>query len=549
MVLKELLFALILFQIAFAYRKTLYSEQSPFILTLKQKNFNREVHRKSNAFLVQFYASWCGHCFRFAPKFEQFAESIQRWHNVIRLAVVNCADWANVDLCAYYDIPGFPTIKFFAPYTRKGDRGLRVHIPDRLVNALVNKTVDVLLNYTSHHQPPLQWPELNAVDEISFTELDERKPVLVVVESEKSRLGAKVILDFSEFTEYITIFRSVPKLNVTTKLPFLERIYKSGKHELIEVNYTEGDNLRDQFVNAIRKKYLSNVWPLAESEAEMATVTLSPRVTTELSTVNEQKQKVETVRFVDLYNALRYSLFQEVTMKSHLNNSQISALHAFLTALHDYFPFADANSRVFIEKLLAFVHDRSARKSLSMKSVRNKIKTIENNEGARLPEFRPWKSCEGSAPTFRGYPCSLWLLFHTITVAEHKKHLLNNNDDENEELKNRTRTDSFALFAIRGYVEYFFTCNHCRAHFVQMSANLSQQLQRFQDRSPVLWLWWAHNRVNRRLKGDETEDPMHPKIQFPPLNACQKCYGTRNSWNEIEVLNFLSEHYDIKNIK
>lgn len=26
--------------------------------------------------------------------------------------------------------------------------------------------------------------------------------------------------------------------------------------------------------------------------------------------------------------------------------------------------------------------------------------------------------CEGSSPRYRGYPCALWLLFHTLTVAQ-----------------------------------------------------------------------------------------------------------------------------------
>lgn len=26
--------------------------------------------------------------------------------------------------------------------------------------------------------------------------------------------------------------------------------------------------------------------------------------------------------------------------------------------------------------------------------------------------------CEGSSPRYRGYPCALWLLFHTLTVSQ-----------------------------------------------------------------------------------------------------------------------------------
>uniref|UniRef100_A0A915EBI0 Sulfhydryl oxidase n=1 Tax=Ditylenchus dipsaci TaxID=166011 RepID=A0A915EBI0_9BILA len=31
----------------------------------------------------------------------------------------------------------------------------------------------------------------------------------------------------------------------------------------------------------------------------------------------------------------------------------------------------------------------------------------------------------------------------------------------------------------------------------------------------VLWLWRAHNNVNKRLAGETSEDPKFPKQQFP----------------------------------
>lgn len=40
----------------------------------------------------------------------------------------------------------------------------------------------------------------------------------------------------------------------------------------------------------------------------------------------------------------------------------------------------------------------------------------------------------------------------------------------------------------------------------------------------VLWLWAAHNQVNRRLAGDSTEDPDFPKIQFPSMASCPSCH-------------------------
>lgn len=51
----------------------------------------------------------------------------------------------------------------------------------------------------------------------------------------------------------------------------------------------------------------------------------------------------------------------------------------------------------------------------------------------------------------------------------------------------------------------------------------------------VLWLWAAHNQVNRRLAGDSTEDPEFPKIQFPTVDSCPLCHQQRSSINTSTV--------------
>lgn len=63
----------------------------------------------------------------------------------------------------------------------------------------------------------------------------------------------------------------------------------------------------------------------------------------------------------------------------------------------------------------------------------------------------------------------------------------------------------------------------------------------------VLWLWRAHNRANKRLSGDASEDPHFPKQQFPPSSICPKCYAGPGNHDEAEVLRFLTQYYsDIK---
>ena len=51
----------------------------------------------------------------------------------------------------------------------------------------------------------------------------------------------------------------------------------------------------------------------------------------------------------------------------------------------------------------------------------------------------------------------------------------------------------------------------------------------------VLWLWQAHNKANARLSGDPTEDPRHPKVQFPGAELCPKCYAAPESADHKQV--------------
>lgn len=62
--------------------------------------------------------------------------------------------------------------------------------------------------------------------------------------------------------------------------------------------------------------------------------------------------------------------------------------------------------------------------------------------------------------------------------------------------------------------------------------------------SAIMWLWMAHNEVNKRLSGDTTEDPEYPKVQFPTQEHCPICRNSDNSWNYPEVLQYMKVVYN-----
>lgn len=105
-----------------------------------------------------------------------------------------------------------------------------------------------------------------------------------------------------------------------------------------------------------------------------------------------------------------------------------------------------------------------------------------------------WAACRGASADARGYPCGLWLLFHTLLA--------------------QARTDAqgvAALRAIRSYVRFFFGCQGCARHFLAMSNLEADPLDGVRTASGArLWLWRAHNRLNARLNASAASEVPRP---------------------------------------
>jgi len=54
----------------------LYTDEDDVVL-LNASSFNRTVLDTPNAWLVEFFSNWCGHCVRYAPLYKQLATDIK----------------------------------------------------------------------------------------------------------------------------------------------------------------------------------------------------------------------------------------------------------------------------------------------------------------------------------------------------------------------------------------------------------------------------------------------------------------------------------------
>lgn len=99
--------------------------------------------------LVEFYAPWCGHCKNLAPEYEK-AAAILKEENVA-LAKVDCTN--NQELCAGFEIAGYPTLKIF-----RGE--------DKFSDYRGGRTVDTIVKYMQMQNTPL-------ITEVSSKNLDD----------------------------------------------------------------------------------------------------------------------------------------------------------------------------------------------------------------------------------------------------------------------------------------------------------------------------------------------------------------------------------------
>ncbi|KJH48579.1 thioredoxin [Dictyocaulus viviparus] len=90
---------------------TLYTPGFEPIMHLDQQTFSDTVFGQNHAFVVEFYADWCGHCRAFAPYYRQFANLVKDWNTVVTVSAINCADSFNSRICSDNDITFYPILK------------------------------------------------------------------------------------------------------------------------------------------------------------------------------------------------------------------------------------------------------------------------------------------------------------------------------------------------------------------------------------------------------------------------------------------------------
>jgi len=523
---------------------------------LNQTNLKSHIVGSETSWLVEFYSSWCGHCINFAPTYKLLAADVYAWRDIMAVGAIDCADEANTETCREYDIMGYPTMKFFPRKSSVENIGERVNVRQLTVEAIRDE-MTAFLSREEQNKTLLtdKWPKLlpATVEKLSDLKYSSKPHTLLIVEEAESKVGMEVMLDLhipvNRLNIPLQVRRTVFNQNagyakMVTTLPAVIYI---GDNSVEPVLLSVKDVTRQGMYNSI-KDYLwmeSSKFALSgKKDAFDGEKKQDIDQKKEPQTVVDNSSKMKknlisrryTVYMSDLEKAAVYALSHEIAQHQTIAGEALEALRKFVTVLDKYFP-----SRLEFSSVLTDIHywvhqheDAIRGEDLGavVKSSLNKYKVQVNEK---------WIGCQGSKPQYGGYPCGLWSLWHTLTI----NHSLKDNVDDKEILE-----------AMQQYIHEYFGCRECARHFAQTIQNgdgITENVKSGKD--SVLYLWMIHNKVNTRLSGDISEDPLYPKQVYPDKEFCFKCInppgsirGT-NLWDEFdreEIYTFLVEQYSKK---
>ncbi|VDL60353.1 unnamed protein product, partial [Hymenolepis diminuta] len=270
--------------------------------------------------------------------------------------------------------------------------------------------------------------------------------------------------------------------------------------------------------SAVQKFLLQNYQKVEEKVLQPSDKPVRSEPTAVINPINYSMP----VYAADILASLQIIFTHDIALKKEIKGLELDALKEFLTVLSKYLDLG----RQYNEEIAYLQRTVAGRSIISREEwtefvAKMKLSTDEVN----------YIACRGSRPYLRGYPCGLWVMFHSMTV--------------NRFLKNEKPDDKAPIaHALNRFVSRFFSCGYCAFHFAKMTSNVrlpgeaiypdrpdvkppfplvepdlsTLPIPPKSARDEVLWLNNAHNRVNKRLSGESSEDPAAPKV-------CRACWS------------------------
>ncbi|KAL3989996.1 Erv1 / Alr family protein [Acanthocheilonema viteae] len=536
-----------------AINPTLYDPKTDLIIQLDDMTFNDTVFCKHSllpdndkdcaAYVVE--ANWCGHCRTYAQTYKSLSRDIYGWNKVVRVAAVNCADPLNEITCQTNNVLFFPYIKYFPRNSSSPKYGIPIKTLQSVPEMRDLITQMILLDYSANRSP--NWPNFDFLEnDQKYNELwknmDKSVPFLVIIfeEGTRSLIGAELLLDMTKYSDRLVARRSL------NNHPLADNLYIKNFPSMA---IFKREQMKPLLVIQLRRLLLNELERFVVSENSKNEI--KENAAQNQSLCERDIVKCRQRYFVsetDILKAMRYALFDEVARTGkYLTGNNLTAVRDFLDMLAKnlptttiYYNITDRNKQLLnskravnlFEKMRDYIDQNEQKDMISVKEYKKKFLNLEEEYNHPFPVDDDWEHCAGSSPKFRGYTCGLWTTFHALALQAYKNGL---NDSKFVPIT--------PLVAIRNWVNYFFGCQHCREHFLRMTTRtFSMESQVHRPEDVFMYLWQAHNIVNARLRGQETEDPEFPKRQFPSDFLCNSC-RQEGYFNNDQVKDFLLVYY------
>uniref|UniRef100_A0A8B9H859 Quiescin Q6 sulfhydryl oxidase 1 n=1 Tax=Astyanax mexicanus TaxID=7994 RepID=A0A8B9H859_ASTMX len=365
-----------------------------------------QLFNTSSAFLLELYATWCGHCAAFAPVFRSLARDISEWKPAVDLVAIDCAEEENRKACTSLGVTGYPSLKFFPAYSSNESVGESLRGFPRDVQGLRRLVIDRL---ESHKEPgPPACPPLesaSAAEVDGFYESNKDQHLALVFEKNDSYVGREVTLDLLQY-ENIAVRRVLSsEKDLVSRLGVTE--FPSCYLYYTDTNYTRLPVLME--ARTFYSYALQRLPGVVRAGKPLPSDSDLQRNDTEEPWRSFNRSRVY---MSDLESALHYSLRVELSAHTTISGDDLTALKQYITVLTKYFP-----GRPAVKGALKAVENWLQEQEGTEIQYSDFRKALDSTSGdAVLPAGVRWVGCQGSQPQYRGYPCAVWTLFHVLTV-------------------------------------------------------------------------------------------------------------------------------------
>ena len=116
----------------------------------------------------------------------------------------------------------------------------------------------------------------------------------------------------------------------------------------------------------------------------------------------------------DLEKSVQYALTQEIPAQAILDDAKMKSIYQYLEVVIQYLPVREK-----VKKFLIALREWPIKmdyRTLTGEAFSKKVDELIQYYKPFEATPQGWIACRGSRSRYRGYPCSVWTSFHTMTV-------------------------------------------------------------------------------------------------------------------------------------